>query len=127
MRADFPRVPGDTLVRDVVETITRGGIGLAIVDDAASGRLGIVTDGDIRRASSSGSHALDRRAADVMSTPPRSIAVDEFGMDALMEMERERVTALVVLDAAGRAVGVVHLHDILRYGLGLVRPPAKER
>jgi arabinose-5-phosphate isomerase len=127
MRAEFPRVAPDTIVRDVVETITRGGIGLAIVEDPASGHLGIVTDGDIRRASSTGTDALDRRAADVMSAPPRSIAIDEFGMDALMEMERERVTALIVLDAAGRAAGVVHLHDILRYGLGLVRPPAKER
>jgi arabinose-5-phosphate isomerase len=125
MLRDFPKVGPHDRLRDVVGVITRGAIGLAVVVDPVSGRLGIVTDGDIRRASTGAGSVLDRRAADVMSTPPRSIGIDALGMDALMEMERERVTALVVLDG-DRPAGVVHLHDILRYGLGLVRRPSKE-
>jgi len=40
-------------------------------------------------------------------------------MDALAKMESEKITSLVVLDEQGTVCGIVHIHDILRHGLGL--------
>ena len=40
-------------------------------------------------------------------------------MDALAKMESEKITSLVVLDDQGVICGIVHIHDILRHGLGL--------
>jgi arabinose-5-phosphate isomerase len=54
-----------------------------------------------------------------MSSPPKSIGLEALSMDALTKMEREKITSLVVLDNQGRLCGVVHIHDILRHGLGL--------
>jgi arabinose-5-phosphate isomerase len=125
MRTDYPLVKGDASVREAVEVMTSSGIGLVIVDDGPNNRFGIITDGDIRRATLSPNEMMKRRSADMMSTPPRSIKVGVRGVDALMEMEKERVMALLVLDDFGLPTGIVHIHDILRFGLGLERPPSK--
>jgi arabinose-5-phosphate isomerase len=124
MRSDFPRIGGDRPMREAVQAMTAGAMGLVIVDDAPSRRVGIISDGDVRRAMSMPG-LDDRRASELMSVPVRSVPVGTLSMDALVEMERERVTALLVLDQADNPVGVVHIHDILRYGFNLVHPPAK--
>ncbi len=125
MRTDFPRVAGERPMREVVQVMTDGAMGLVIVEDARSGTIGIITDGDVRRAM--GRPGLDtRRAAELMSVPVRSVRVGTLSMDALVDMERERVTSLLVLDHADSPVGVVHIHDILRYGFNVNNAPAKE-
>jgi arabinose-5-phosphate isomerase len=89
---------------------------LGIVD--AAGRLvGILTDGDLRRAM--GPDLLGRRAGDIMTASPRTIGPDALAAEALHEMTaRARpITALFVVDAAGRPAGILHLHDLLRAGL----------
>jgi arabinose-5-phosphate isomerase len=124
MRVDFPRITGDRPIREAVQAMTAGGMGLVIVEDTREARLGIITDGDVRRAM--GRPGLDdRRAVELMSVPVRSVRVGTLSMDALVDMERDRVTSLLVIDQAGHPVGVVHIHDILRYGFNLVQPPAK--
>ncbi len=122
MRREFPRVDAGRTLREISPLITQGGIGLAVVEDKETGRLGVVTDGDIRRAVQKGPAGLDQKARDVMSASPKSVGLKTLGMDALMEMERSRITSLVVLDEQGRLAGVLHIHDILRYGLDLVSP-----
>jgi arabinose-5-phosphate isomerase len=85
---------------------------------APDGRLiGIVTDGDLRRAM--GPDLLRRRAGEIMTASPRTIGPDALAAEALHEMTaRARpITALFVVDADGRPVGVLHLHDLLRAGL----------
>jgi len=88
---------------------------LGITD--ADGRLrGIITDGDLRRAM--GPDLLDRSARDVMTPSPRTIGPDALAVEALHDMNaHERpITALFVVDEAGRALGILHLHDLLRAG-----------
>jgi arabinose-5-phosphate isomerase len=89
---------------------------LGVVDDA--GRLaGIVTDGDLRR--SMGPDLLMRRVGEVMTHAPRTIGPEALAAEALHEMTgRDRkITSLFVVDPAGRPVGILHLHDLLRAGL----------
>jgi arabinose-5-phosphate isomerase len=89
---------------------------LGVVD--AEGRLvGIVTDGDLRRAM--GPDLLTRRVADVMTAAPRTIGPDALAQEALhaMNAHARPVTTLFVVDADRRAVGILHVHDLLRAGL----------
>jgi arabinose-5-phosphate isomerase len=76
-----------------------------------------VTDGDLRRAL----HRHDRidplRVGQLMSSSPRTIDRDATIARAVERMERNLpgpITALVVVDAAGRVEGILHLHDCLR-------------
>ena len=79
--------------------------------------LGIVTDGDLRRAM--GPDLLSRRLGEIMTASPRTIGPDALAAEALHTMSaRERpITALFVVDSAGRPVGILHIHDLLRAGL----------
>jgi arabinose-5-phosphate isomerase len=82
------------------------------------GLVGILTDGDLRRAM--GPDLLGRRVGDIMTTAPRTIGPDMLAAEALHEMTaRARpITALFVVDGQGRPIGILHLHDLLRAGLG---------
>ncbi|MCX2559866.1 KpsF/GutQ family sugar-phosphate isomerase [Acetobacter farinalis] len=108
----------DTSMRDVIMEMTRQALGcIGILDD--NGALaGLITDGDLRRALD-----LDLTttlAGDAMNRHPLTIGPDIFASDALRMMnERKRpITSLFVLDADRRPVGVVHVHDLLRAGVG---------
>jgi arabinose-5-phosphate isomerase len=88
---------------------------VGVVED---GRLiGIVTDGDLRRAMGPG--LLDRTAREIMTVAPRTIGQDALAAEALHEMTgRTRpITTLFVVDAGRKPVGILHLHDLLRTGV----------
>ncbi|MBI4396953.1 MAG: KpsF/GutQ family sugar-phosphate isomerase [Elusimicrobia bacterium] len=119
MRHEFPRARADQSLKEIAPLISAGGLGLIVVQDGKRSRFGIITDGDIRRAAQAGSARLEKKAGDVMSSPPKTIDVKSLGVDALMRMENSKITSLVVTDGHRRPVGVLHIHDILRYGLGL--------
>ncbi|MEM0906101.1 MAG: KpsF/GutQ family sugar-phosphate isomerase [Pseudomonadota bacterium] len=79
------------------------------------GRLaGIITDGDLRRHMSA--NLLDARAADVMTADPATIVGSTLAAEALQAMNRKEITSLFVTDA-GAPVGIVHVHDLLRFGV----------
>jgi arabinose-5-phosphate isomerase len=85
---------------------------------SAEGRLlGILTDGDLRRAM--GPDLLSRRLGDIMTRSPRTIGPDALAAEALhaMNAREQPITALFVVDAAGQPVGILHIHDLLRAGL----------
>ena len=95
---------------------------LGVVGD--DGRLlGIITDGDLRRAM--GPDLLSRPVNEVMTRAPRTIGPDALAADALYAMNaHERpVTALFVVGREGgvgpegTVVGILHIHDLLRSGL----------
>lgn len=69
--------------------------------------LGIITDGDLRRAMQiHGAAFFERTAADLMTPAPVSIAVDASMHAALELMAEHHITLLVVVDGE-RVVGVV--------------------
>jgi arabinose-5-phosphate isomerase len=119
MRRHFPTVDAAQPLREVVLHMTSGGIGLVAVEDRQNARIGIITDGDVRRTVQRGNGWPDLKAGEVMSSPPKAIGIEALSMDALTKMETEKITSLLVVDNRGAVCGIVHIHDILRHGLGL--------
>jgi arabinose-5-phosphate isomerase len=116
-----PTVETTATLLEVVQAISRGGLGAVnVVDDA--GRLaGIVTDGDVRRtlqkAGLGDLHEL--KAADVMTREPTVAAPEMLAHAALQLMENRpsQIAVLPVVGDEGRCVGLLRLHDIVRSGL----------
>lgn len=79
--------------------------------------VGILTDGDLRRAMGPG--LLDRRVKDIMTASPRVIGPDALAAEALrvMNAPERPITALFVVDPNGQPTGILHIHDLLRAGL----------
>ena len=57
------------------------------------------------------------RPAEVMSRTPVTVPPDTLAAEALHLLEQRKITAVVVVDAGGRPIGVVHLHDLWKTGL----------
>lgn len=113
----MPLAPPDMLMATALVRMTEKRFGcLGIVDDHGA-LMGIVTDGDLRR--SMAPDLLTRRAGDVMTASPRTIGPDALAVEALhaMNAHQRPVTTLFVVDPAGRPLGILHVHDLLRAGL----------
>ncbi|AIO66828.1 KpsF/GutQ family sugar-phosphate isomerase [Burkholderia oklahomensis] len=94
---DLPFVDAHAQAIDVLQAMTRGRLGLAIVRCETG--WGIITDGDIRRAVETHGDALFRRvAADLMSSDPAMVRLGTRVEDALLLMETRRINALLVSD-----------------------------
>jgi arabinose-5-phosphate isomerase len=115
--ADIPRVDAATSLAQGLVEMSRKGLGMTVIVDADDRVLGVYTDGDLRRS-------LDRRIdvhaaimRDVMTHPCRSIGPQELAAEAVHVMETHRITALPVVDADGRLVGALNVHDLMRSGV----------
>jgi arabinose-5-phosphate isomerase len=100
-------------MKDVLFEMTRKRLGLTSVAAASGAMLGIISDGDLRRQMERhGYTLLDRTAAECMKTHPVTVGRRALASQALEIMETRKITALLVVDAAGLLEGVLHLHDL---------------
>lgn len=102
----------------VVMTRTRGRPGAANVIDAKGRLVGIFTDGDLRRLAEHHELDLERRIREVMMRRPRCIGPEELVLAAAAIMRELKVDQLPVVDAEGRAVGLLDVQDVLAARLG---------
>ncbi len=115
--AEIPLAPTATVMADALVLMTEKRFGcLGVIDDAGA-LVGILTDGDLRRAMAP--DLLTRTVGAVMNTAPRSIGPDALAAEALhaMNTAQNPFTTLFVIDAARRPLGILHIHDLLRAGL----------
>ncbi|HEY8579417.1 MAG TPA: KpsF/GutQ family sugar-phosphate isomerase [Beijerinckiaceae bacterium] len=110
----LPLVAPQTAMGDAMVEISAKGFGCVGVVE--QGRLiGIITDGDLRRHMRP--DLVTCAARDVMTADPKTISPDLLAAEALELLNSRKITALFVVDAERRPLGVVHLHDLLRVGV----------
>jgi arabinose-5-phosphate isomerase len=115
----LPRVQLETGLRDVMLEIMAKRLGITTVLARDGTLAGVVSDGDFKRILLKQSDPWALTAADVMSRTPSTIAPDALVASAVRTMEDRPagpITALVVVDAKQRPLGILHLHDCLRAG-----------
>jgi arabinose-5-phosphate isomerase len=116
---EFPRVYEDTLMKEAVVEITSKRLGVTAVMNEREELVGVITDGDLRRALERHPDLLDQKAAEAMTHNPKWIEADTLAAQAVQQMEEHAITSLFVFDTAGDKIpqGVIHLHDLLRAGV----------
>lgn len=117
---DNPVVSPDKTVKEALFVMTAKGLGVTSVVDADGRLLGIMTDGDIRRGLEKGHDFLDKPVEAIMTRTPRTITKDKLAAQALNIMEKNKprpITVLPVVDEEFRAIGIIHLTDLLRQGV----------
>ena len=105
------------LLRDALLEMSRKGLGTTIVVDSEQRVLGVFTDGDLRRALDRQVDIHSAQVAEVMTPHGKSIAPGTLAAEALQLMQQYRINALPVVNAAGKLVGVLNMHDLLRAGV----------
>jgi arabinose-5-phosphate isomerase len=114
---DLPVVRPETPLTMGLLEMSRKRLGLTAVVDGDGKVVGIFTDGDLRRALDRNLDIRGTTMADVMTLSPRSIAPGELAAEAVLMMEKHSINGLLVLDTAGRLVGALNVHDLLRAGV----------
>lgn len=110
---DVPAVAPDTPVLGAVKEISRKGIGMTAVVDADRKLIGIFTEGDLRRLIERVGDIRPLVIRDVMTKSPKSILPDALAAEAASLMDRGRCNQLPVVDAEGRLVGALNVHDLM--------------
>jgi len=110
-----PRVPAGATFAEAVAEMSAKKFGITAVTDEAGRLVGVITDGDVRRAYERGVTG-EAKAADVMTKDPKTTELDAAGARALHVMETYQITALFAVDGERRPVAIVHIHDILGRG-----------
>ena len=113
-----PVVRLETTLRDTILEMTSKRLGATCVVDTEGLLRGVVTDGDLRRLLQKASDVSGVTAEQIMTKNPKTIRKGMLAASALNEMETFNITQLIIVDEHHRPVGMVHLHDLVKAGLG---------
>lgn len=115
-----PLVDQSAPMRDVILTMTSMGFGIAGVVDPAGRLVGAITDGDLRRHFE---ELVEATAEDVMTPDPITVDANMLAEEALQVLNDNKITGAFVMERNAPVntnvpVGIVHIHDFVRLGLG---------
>lgn len=99
---------------DAVRTLNAGGFGCVGIVNREGLLVGILTDGDLRRAFGRADPALPVGA--IMTKTPKTVSPETLAGEALGLLSKGKITALFVTDG-GKPVGLLHVHDCLSTGV----------
>jgi arabinose-5-phosphate isomerase len=112
--AAVPLIRRGAPMSDAIVEMSAKGFGCVAVTDANGKLAGVITDGDLRRHMRG--DLLQAPVDEVMTASPKVVRPDQLASEALQLLNSSKITALVVVEA-GRPVGIVHFHDLLRAGV----------
>ena len=129
--ADMPIVEESATLGAAIHEMTAKRLGHTGVVNSLGELVGVLSDGDLRRALERGGAVLDLAVRELLRRDPKTlrehrlteasnvltISDQALGAEALATMEKHSITALFIIDAKRRPAGIVHLHDLLKAGV----------
>lgn len=114
----IPCVHQSVTLKDAIIEMTSKRFGATCVVDNSDVLVGMITDGDLRRLLEKDVDLHLLIAADVMTTQPKTIYPKALAVSAMELMEGYKITQLVVVDEKKKPIGMIHLHELVKAGLG---------
>jgi arabinose-5-phosphate isomerase len=111
----LPRIPETARMGEAIVEMTSRGFGCVAVVDGEGRMTGVISDGDLRRHMRPDLTTVP--VTEVMTRNPRVVREQTLAVEALDQLNKSKITALFVVDAGHRPVGIVHVHDLLRIGV----------
>jgi len=115
MFTDIPKVYETTLFKDIIYEVSNKRLGMTMVFDKNEQAIGIITDGDIRRAIQRFDEIKPLTASDFMTHGFKKIAQEELLTEALEIMDVNKITTLTVVDNTEKVVGILSIHNIIDF------------
>ena len=117
-KASLPIINEQTPLKEAIVSISEGRIGTVLLVDDEDHFVGLISDGDIRRALLDESFSLDMPAASFATSNPKTIDDETMlASDALVLIEKYKIQLLVVVDSEKNILGALHLHDLVEKGI----------
>lgn len=117
MSTTIPKVKTNTIFNDIIYTVSNGRKGMTLVYDNEDNCVGIITDGDIRRAVQHHENIKSLSAADIMTHSFKHIHQEAMISQALEIMDTNNITSLAVTSSpnSNNVIGILHIHDIIDF------------
>ena len=110
------RINIDIRINDVIKIISEKGMGVTFVKDQDDQVIGLITDGDIRRAIDKSNYFFDMTAQDFMNKDFVSVTPVDLASECLKIMAKKKIGCLAVMQ--GKAlVGIVNQKDLVKIGI----------
>ncbi|MFU8797220.1 MAG: KpsF/GutQ family sugar-phosphate isomerase [Gammaproteobacteria bacterium] len=113
----IPTVSVDTSLLEALLEMSKKALGMTTIQGAQNEMLGIFTDGDLRRVIDRKIDIPRAKMKDVMTINGKTIPPGMLAAEALQLMERYKITVLPVVDPDNKALGILHMHDLLIAGV----------
>jgi arabinose-5-phosphate isomerase len=113
-----PVVREQVPLSEAIMEMTSKRLGATCIVDGTGVLKGIITDGDLRRLLQRTKDISNVSAAEAMTRNPKTIGKELLAATALEDMESYKITQLVVVDEKNHPIGMLHLHDLVKAGLG---------
>ena len=116
MRKDdqVPRVLTTAGFSELMQEMSRKGLGASAIVNEAQQIMGIFTDGDLRRLIEKGLDLRSLLAKDVMHANPRTVKQNALAVEAAELMEQFKITSVLVVNDAGQLSGALNTNDLMR-------------
>lgn len=113
---NLPLIHPENTFREAVIEITNKKLGCVCVVENGNKLVGLITDGDVRRALQKFENIDKLKVEDVMTPNPITIHYSALLGEALslMEQRESQINVLPVVDENNVCIGVIRLHDIVR-------------
>jgi len=111
----IPLINENLKMKKALNIITNKKLGVLIVKNSKGLTTGIITDGQIRRASQKNKDLQDLTVSKVMTLNPVSVNADMLAAKALSLMNFKKITSLCVHSKKNqkKTIGIIHIHNIL--------------
>lgn len=115
---NIPVVRAEDDLKTSIMCMTKQRLGAVCVVEATGELLGIFTDGDLRRTLERNLDLAGVKIGQIATLKPRTILPDALVSRAVNIMEQHNILVLPVVNHEQKLVGIVHMHDLLKSGIG---------
>ncbi|MAD40894.1 MAG: KpsF/GutQ family sugar-phosphate isomerase [Arcobacter sp.] len=117
-RENLPIVSRETKLKDAILKMSEGRIGSVIITDENNKVIGLLSDGDLRRALMNENFTIDCKVEELASKNPKTLTnKDLLASDALQVIEDYKIQLLIVTNEDNKLIGVLHIHDLIEAGI----------
>ncbi|QEZ90140.1 KpsF/GutQ family sugar-phosphate isomerase [Aliarcobacter cibarius] len=115
---NLPIVSRETKLKDAIITMSEGRLGSVIIIDKENRVIGILSDGDLRRALMKENFSLDCNVEEIATLNPRTFDDENLlASDALQIIENYKIQVLIITNKENKLVGILHIHDLIEAGI----------
>ena len=117
-RDNLPIVSRETKLKDAILQMSEGRLGSVIITDKDNKVIGLLSDGDLRRALMKDDFTIDCTVGSLATTNPKTLKnKDLLASDAIQIIEDYKIQLLIVTDNEDKLIGVLHIHDLIEAGI----------
>ena len=117
-RENLPKIKPDTPLKEAVVVMSEGRLGNVLIVDENDTLIGVLSDGDVRRALMQTDFSIDTKAIKYSNLSPKTCQNERMlASEALEMIENYKIQMLPIVDELGHVKGVLHLHDLVEAGI----------